>query len=139
MYILLPQYMDWPEIGCLMEVSTMFYILQMLCFYLVQQKCPKIIFWFFDVENAEILHCKIMYHFSHLLIILQMKNQYFSGKFICFSIDLWYVYSAVPKEVLWQLTTSKGGRSLPLTLKHVRYLWFIYIKKGGYAFHKHMQ
>ena len=29
--------MDWPEIWCLMEVSTMFYILQILHFYLVGQ------------------------------------------------------------------------------------------------------
>ncbi len=48
------------------------------------KKCWKIIFRFVDVENAEILSSKMIFHLSYLLKVLPMKSQYFSWKFLCF-------------------------------------------------------
>ena len=52
---------DWLEIGCLREVSTMFYILQMLRFYLGQQKA----------KNVRVVHSLFRIHevYSFKLVI----------------------------------------------------------------------
>ncbi len=73
-------------------------------------KCREIIVRFVDIEKAEILISKMIFHLSHLLKVHENPwNRIHCKKFPLFSIDLCHVYWAISQNVFRRLTAGFHG------------------------------